>query len=312
MRVGTLLSRNRPRFCALALLGFALFGFALLIAPLEARAVGAPPRAQLDDGDWSLLVPQSTPDPQEAQGGIFDAPRNRVLIFGGWDGTNSLNTTRELTIGAPPTWGVVATLGTRPAGRYAHSVVYDSARDRILVFGGRDASSSYFGDVWALTLSGPPTWTQILPSGTPPSGRFGHEAIYDPIRDRMLVFGGYDGVFCNDLWELSLGGTPTWTQLTPAGTPPTERDFATSAYDPVGDRIVLYGGNVYVSPGPPTASGDVWTLSLSGTPTWAPLAVTGSPPVSRLLHKSFYDAPRNRLIVMGGYDGFNFRNDAYA
>ena len=32
----------------------------------------------------------------------------------------------------------------------------------------------------------------------PPPTRASHAAIYDPVRDRMLVFGGSDGAFRND------------------------------------------------------------------------------------------------------------------
>ena len=39
----------------------------------------------------------------------------------------------------------------------------------------------------------------------------------------MIVFAGKatsGGANLNDVWELSLSGTPTWTQLAPAGSPP--------------------------------------------------------------------------------------------
>ena len=47
----------------------------------------------------------------------------------------------------------------------------------------------------------------------------GHSAIYDPVRDRMVVFGGsaVRASNFNDVWALSLAGTPAWTQLTPIG-----------------------------------------------------------------------------------------------
>src|SRR5262249_21973435 len=58
------------------------------------------------------------------------------------------------------------------------------------------------------------TWLQE----PPPTTREGHSAIYDPVRDRMVVFGGFGGGFyfnhlTNDVWALSLTGRPTWTQL---------------------------------------------------------------------------------------------------
>ena len=42
-----------------------------------------------------------------------------------------------------------------------------------------------------------------LPTGTPPIARYIHSAIYDPVRDRMVVFGGYGrSGFRNDVWAL--------------------------------------------------------------------------------------------------------------
>ena len=49
----------------------------------------------------------------------------------------------------------------------------------------------------ALSLAGTPAWSALAPSGTPPSWRYMHSAIYDPVRDRMVVFGGSS---LNDVW----------------------------------------------------------------------------------------------------------------
>ena len=71
-------------------------------------------------------------------------------------------------------------------------------------------------DVMALDLVNPTLWARELGTGTPPTARDGHAAIYDPVRQRMLVIGGYDGTTKNDVWALSLPGM-VWTQLTPGG-----------------------------------------------------------------------------------------------
>jgi hypothetical protein len=83
-------------------------------------------------------------------------------------------------------------------------------------------------------------WNLLL--RTPPSARSVHSAIYDPVRDRMVVFGGYSGAYLDDVWALSLAGTPAWTQLTPSGTPPRARYYHSAIYDPVRDRMLVSGG----------------------------------------------------------------------
>jgi hypothetical protein len=110
----------------------------------------------------------------------------------------------------------------------------------MVVFGGQAGGSISYNDVWALSLAGTPAWTQLTPTATPPSVRRGHSAIYDPERDRMVVFGGY--AHRNDTWALTLAGTPAWAELTPAETPPSGRYGHTAIYDPIRDRMVVFGG----------------------------------------------------------------------
>src|SRR5262245_19788204 len=101
--------------------------------------------------------------------------------------------------------------GAAPPIRTAPAAIYDPVRDRMMVFGGQGDAGQLLNDVWALSLSGSPVWTQILPSGHAPTARYYPTAIYDPVRDRMLVFGGWDNGPTNDVWALSLSGSPSWS-----------------------------------------------------------------------------------------------------
>jgi hypothetical protein len=126
----------------------------------------------------------------------------------------------------------------------------------MVVFGGGGAS--VYNDVWALSLAGSPAWSALAPAGSPPSGRYEHTAIYDPVRDRMVVFGGYE---LNDVWALSLAGSPAWSPLVPSGGRPSGRYGHTAIYDPVRDRMVVFGGLGNSS------LQDVWTLSWADAST---------------------------------------------
>ena len=96
-----------------------------------------------------------------------------------------------------------------PSVRYGHTAVHDSLHDQLIVFGGYDGTN-YPGDVWTLTLSDPVRWTLLDTRGLP-LGRYTHSAIYDPLRDQMIVFAGHhDGHPRNDVTVLSLSGAPTW------------------------------------------------------------------------------------------------------
>ena len=125
------------------------------------------------------------------------------------------------------------------------------------------------------STSGPDgTWHQL----PPPSARYLHAAVYDPVRDRMVVFGGYSTRdLVNDVWVLSLARAPEWSQLNPVGTPPSPRHLMSAVFDPVRDRVVVFGGL-------DRAIGyrdDVWALSLDATPTWTMIVPNDSRPATR-------------------------------
>jgi len=159
--------------------------------------------------------------------------------------------------------------------------VYDAKRDRMVIFGG-STSDDYFGvhnDVWELTLRDEVAWHQLEPAGTLPAPRRSGTAIYDPLRDRMVIFGGWDNLsnqtssFLDDVWALPFEGPLAWTQLAPAGVVPEGRDVASAIYDPNVDRLVVFGGWSGT-----TMLGDTQFLSWGGAGTAATMTpeVTGS------------------------------------
>jgi hypothetical protein len=81
--------------------------------------------------------------------------------------------------------------------------VYDAARKRVVMFGRFPLAA----ESWALTLS-PLAWSHLHPTGDDPGPRVEHAAIYDPIRDRMLIYGGSTSGEVNDTWALTFAETP--------------------------------------------------------------------------------------------------------
>jgi len=162
----------------------------------------------------------------------------------------------------------------------------------MVVFGGTNDSTLY-DDIWALSLSGTPEWSEIVASGAGPAARYRHSAIYDPVRDRMIVFGGRgDSGDLNDTWALDLGTAPAWSEIRPLALPRTRASHC-AVYDPGGDRMIVYGGNG-------SNRNDAWALALSGPPAWSPLEPTGTPPPGHSSHTAVLDPARNRILVFGG------------
>jgi uncharacterized repeat protein (TIGR01451 family) len=219
---------------------------------------------------------------------------------------------------AAQNWTQLSPAGTLPAGRIQAAVAFDSTNDVLIMFGGAagpntQTTAPVQNDVWVLSyadgLGGTPTWTQLSPSGTPPSARAAASAVYDPNTNSLIVFAGNSGLggacgTVNDLWLLSnangQGGTPQWTQLNPTGVPPPNRNLHTAVYDIANNRMIVFGGTDFCA----SDFNDVWVLenanNAGGMPTWIPLSPAGGPPTPRDSHTATYDPNTNTMTIFGG------------
>jgi hypothetical protein len=228
------------------------------------------------NGAWSVLAPPGNESSARYYfSAIYDPVRDRMVVFGGVDGLGPHNDVWALSLAGDPAWSALRPAGNAPSARYGHTAIYDPAHDRMIVFGGYDAVTGSRSEVWALSLSGSPTWSELKPGGSA-AARYGHSAIYDAARKRMVVFGGFDGFAPrNDARALSLAEKPSWSAITTPGPPPPGRYAHTAVYDSAGARMVISGGSDGVS-----SRQDVWALSLSGSPAWTALT-PGSAPRTR-------------------------------
>jgi len=166
--------------------------------------------------EWIDLSPTGTlPVARRGHSAIYDSTNDRMIVFGGYDeGSNYLSDVWELDFTtSPPTWTDI-TPASGPTARRGHSAIYDSANERMIVFGGYDGTN-HFNEVWAFDLTNN-TWAQLSPLGNPPPPRRSHVAIYDSANQRMIVFCGRDDTnFMRDVWAMSLPvtGDPEWTEL---------------------------------------------------------------------------------------------------
>src|SRR5262245_11281982 len=83
----------------------------------------------------------------------------------------------------------------RPSIRRGPVMAYDSARHRLVLFGGYSArlGESRLGDTWEWDGD---IWRRVSTTG--PSPRAGHAMAYDSARGRVVLFGGYDGTYLGD------------------------------------------------------------------------------------------------------------------
>jgi hypothetical protein len=260
---------------------------------------------------WTDISPGVTaPTARNSHSVVLDTANNLLILYGGHDGSTPVSDVWVLTnanaVSGTPAWTQLTPSGS-PLLRRGHSAAYDPSSNRMIVFGGYDGS--VHNDVWVLTdangLGGTPGWVLLSPSGTAPAAREAHTAVYDAANNRLVVFGGRDGVGpLNDVWVLTnangLGGTPTWAQLAPTGGPPSARELAGATYDAGLNRMVLFGGRDAGN----SSLNDTWVLTnangLGESPTWSALGAFGSAPSVRASHTSVYDAVAARVIVFAG------------
>jgi hypothetical protein len=272
---------------------------------------------------WTRIATSTAaPNARSGQVAIYDPARDSMLVAGGYSYDGAYDFYCDvwaLALAGTPGWSPWAPAGRPPQGREQAAAVIDPLRGQFVVFGGtyNDGVTHYLNDVWSMSLTDPPNCAAFAVAGTSPVGRFGHSAIYDPARNRILVFGGYyygGGYhYLNDLWVLTLTGTPTWTQITPAGNIPSPRAGQTAVYDPLRDRMVVFGGYSY--DGSYHYFNDAWSLSLGEPPVWSQIPVGGTLPPARAGHAAVYDPVRDRLLVSGGYyfdTASHYLGDAWA
>ena len=272
-----------------------------------------------EPSQWAMETVQgSPPGERHSPQWAFDAARKRLIMFGGYgrhypgDPFAYLDDVWQLSMaGGGMHWNELNPIGTPPSGRLAGTAIYDPMRQRVVGFGGTVGAPV---DTWQLDLRGRPEWSTVQTQGQSPPGGWFMTSIFDPVRYRMLVFGGslddtYIGVR-NDLWELDLAAhPPRWTKLDPGGPLPAPRRAQAAIYDPLRDRMVIYGGWDGGGENMSNFLGDVWELNLSGAPQWTQLAPAGTIPIGRATDYGIYDPFGDRFVTFGAWNGQYMMND---
>jgi hypothetical protein len=204
----------------------------------------------------------------------------RILLFGGkTDAAVNSSAVADTWEWNGSEWTLLSNSG--PAARAGHTLAFDSARNRLVLFGGLDANGAVLGDTWEWTGN---SWTQAATTG--PSPRFAHTMAYDPARQRTILFGGFGPGLLGDTWEWD--GT-AWTQAATTGV--SARFYAAAAFDASLGRVLLLGGST---------GGTVLNDAYAWTGTaWQPQSFTTSP-TPRWTHAMSYDAAAGRMVITGG------------
>jgi hypothetical protein len=179
----------------------------------------------------------------------FDSRRGRVVLFGGHDRTGeSGNRFGDTWEWDGKRWMKIQTTG--PSPRNGAAQVFDSARGKVVLFGGSTATE-VSGETWEWDGK---HWIENRPART--QGRFNSVMAYDTARRKVIRFGGrFAGRPVGDTWEYD---GKEWSMLSSTG--PTARNHTAMVYDAKRRQIVLFGGHDLGVSEEVSVFGDTWEL----------------------------------------------------
>lgn len=225
---------------------------------------------------WSSVTPASSPSRRISFGMAYDGFRQRGVVFGGSTTSGSVNDTWEWD---GTNWSLCS-LGAAPSVRSNPAMAYDPVRRKIMLFGGRNPSPFFaLNDTWEYDGT---IWTQRTPA-TVPTADFQPAMAYDPVRNVMVMYLGYN----SQTWTWN--GT-NWTRLFPAHNPGA-RNNAVLSWDGRLGRVVMPA-----SSGGRLSGWDFW--GFDGT-DWATIAGAVEP-TARDNFAIAFDPIRSQTVICGG------------
>jgi cysteine-rich repeat protein len=193
---------------------------------------------EYDGVRWRQVTTAHSPGKRTRHGMVYDASRGVMVLYGGQCSANLSGPCSDTWEYDGVDWTEVVT-ATSPGGRHSFGMAYDGGRGVTVIFAGfrRVMPPSTDAQTWEYDGL---DWVQRAPATAPPA-RERLVMAYDADRARVVMFGGLcssDDACPATTWRWS--GT-SWTSTTPSTSPPTRWDSGMT-YDPVRQRIVMYGG----------------------------------------------------------------------
>jgi hypothetical protein len=229
---------------------------------------------------------------------VYDSGSGNVILLGGSANGVGLMTPWSYDLEANTWTRLTSQSEVQPPARSFESMVYDSTRHKMILFGGATLDGKFLDDTWAYDLA-TNTWTNLDPTGRVPSGRAGHSMAYDPASGMVILFGGRfgDSGFLHDTWTYDPAAN-TWTKLHPTGERPVERALHSMVYDPASGKVILCGG-WNRGTGGNTVDDDIWAYDRAAN-TWTQIPV--SRPSFGESSPMVYDPTSGRVILRAWCD----------
>lgn len=159
---------------------------------------------EYDGVDWTLRLPfSSNPPPLVDSDMVYHTGRGTAIVFGGiYDynpDTQSYLVTHEMWEWDGTDWHKFEETDPWPPKQFGHAMVYDSQRDRIVMYGGHKYYQGLISDeTWEWDGRG---WILREPASQNPGYLFNHQMVYDSKRQRTVLIGGQYEPDMRKTWE---------------------------------------------------------------------------------------------------------------
>ena len=209
---------------------------------------------------WSELGLGSPERPQVryGSGSAFDLLGDRLFISHGFTSLGRFDDTWFFDL-ATETWHRVAIEGALPEPRCLTRAAWDTASQRLLLFGGQSNTAPFLGDFWTLDPA-LGVWSQRAPEILLPPPRNLYAASYDDLTARWRLFGGNTASgSAADAWTYD-AAADTWTYLDTSPSIETPSPRHSHDLSGIGDTFYLFGGDDGTA-----ELADTWILQLPGS-----------------------------------------------
>jgi hypothetical protein len=123
--------------------------------------------------------------------------------------------------------------------------------------------------------------------------------VYDPLSDRVVLFGGQNGTKYYDSTWIYNYNINTWSNMTTGSPHPNNRREHAMAFDAESNYTILFGGRSSSS----SYKYDTWAYYYGGN-NWQNMTTTVRPPPRSLMGMA-YDALNDRTVMFGGWTSNN-------